>query len=211
MTLEQLIELGLTEEVAKKVLGIHKDTLKDEFIPIARFNEVNEDKKDLKEQLEDRDTQLADLKEKAKGNEDLTNKITELEELNNTTKEEYEEKIKALEYENTLTDYLNNYSFTNDRVKQSIKEDMKKKEFKIEEGKLLGADDYIKVLQESEPESFKQAEGDEGPGKFSRPGGEDKSKKSGNPFAKDSFNLTEQGRLFRENPEKAIALREAVK
>nr|CAC27409.1 putative transposase [Acetivibrio thermocellus] len=59
MTKEQLMEMGLTEEQAEKVLVIYKEDLKS-FIPKARFDEVNEAKKNLEEQLKDRDKQLKD-------------------------------------------------------------------------------------------------------------------------------------------------------
>ena len=43
---------------------------------------------------------------------------------------------------------------------------------------------------------------------FNPPGGNEPSGK--NPFEKDSFNLTEQGKLFRENPEQARSLAAAA-
>ena len=48
---------------------------------------------DLKGQITERDNQLGDLKKSVKDNEGLVNKITKLEEVNATTKSEYEAKI----------------------------------------------------------------------------------------------------------------------
>ena len=73
-----------------------KSNLAKEFVPKADFNAKNEEVKELKEQVSERDTQLTELKESAKGNEDLTKKIEELESENKTTKEEYESKISNL-------------------------------------------------------------------------------------------------------------------
>ena len=44
MTKEQLLEMGLSEEQADKVLAAHKEELKG-YIPKARFDEVNNAKK----------------------------------------------------------------------------------------------------------------------------------------------------------------------
>src|SRR5690606_37131971 len=95
MKKEQLLELGLTEEQADKVLNMHKEVLAG-FIPKARFDEVNETKKGLEQQVQERDNQLKDLQEKVKGNEELENTIKELQEVNKATKEQYEAKIKDM-------------------------------------------------------------------------------------------------------------------
>ena len=54
MTKEQLLEMGLTEEQADKVLSAHKEELKG-YIPKARFDEINETKKDLEQQIKGRE------------------------------------------------------------------------------------------------------------------------------------------------------------
>ena len=81
MTKEELVSMGLSEEQAGKVLDAHKEELK-EYVPKSRFNEVNEEKKTLKSQLADRDKQLTELKNTAGDNEQLKQKIAELEDTN---------------------------------------------------------------------------------------------------------------------------------
>ena len=53
---------------------------------------------------------------------------------------------------------MNNFNFSNDRIKSSILEDVKGKEFKLVDGKFVGADDYMKELQKNEPDSFAKTE-----------------------------------------------------
>ncbi len=65
------------------------------------------------------------------------------------------------------------------------------------DGKPVGVDDIVKPMKEASPHLFKA---DPGPDYKPNGGGNPPSK---NPFAKDTFNLTEQGRLLRENPEQA--------
>ena len=52
MTLEQLLELGLSEDIAKKIIEAHQAAIKNNYVPLTRFNGVNEEKKQYKEQAE---------------------------------------------------------------------------------------------------------------------------------------------------------------
>ena len=201
MTLEQLLELGLDEEIAKKVLEAHKEAIKDNYVPIARFNEINEEKKELKNQLEDRDKQLQELKVKAAGNEELTAKITELEELNKQTKEEYENKIVALRKETAIELALKDAKARNIKAVKALL-DLDK--VSLDGDNILGLEEQLKGLKESDPYLFGE---DKLSGREPKPPTDpvpDIYKK--NPFSKEFFNLTEQGKLIRENPEKAKQL-----
>ena len=74
-----------------------------------------------------------------------------------------------------------------------------------DDGKITGLDEQLKELQKNKAFLFKQA----GPNpKYDPKGGP--VHPSTNPFAKDTFNLTEQGRLLRENPEQAKAFAQAA-
>lgn len=205
MTLEQLKEMGLDEEIAKKVLEAHKEAIKDNYVPIARFNEVNEEKKELKSQLDDRDKQLQELKVKAAGNEELTAKITELEELNKQTKEEYENKIAALRKETAIELALKDEKAKNIKAVKALL-DLEK--VSLDGDNLIGLDEQLKGLKESDPYLFGE---DKLSGREPKPPADpvpNEYKK--NPWSKEHFNLTEQGRIYRENPELAAKLKAAA-
>ncbi|MEG1411290.1 MAG: phage scaffolding protein [Terrisporobacter sp.] len=55
-------------------------------------------------------------------------------------------------------EFLNQYNFANDRSKKSVLGDFLEKDFKLENDKFLGAEDWIKALVENEPEVFKSEE-----------------------------------------------------
>ncbi|NLY44639.1 MAG: scaffolding protein [Tissierella sp.] len=206
MTLEQLLEMGLDEETAKKVLKAYQDSLKDRYIPIERFNEVNEEKKELKTQIEERDNQLKDLKVKAAGNEELTTKISELENLNNQTKEEYETKITALRKETSIELKLKDEKAKNIKAVKALL-DLDK--VSLDGDNLIGLDEQLKTLKESESYLFGT---DTLKGRDPIPPADsvgDEYKK--NPFSNEHFNLTEQGRLLKEDPELAAKLKAAAK
>ena len=73
------------------------------------------------------------------------------------------------------------------------------------DGKVIGLDDVLKPMRESSPHLFKNAGGAGGydPAGGGKPPGN-------NPFAKETYNLTEQGRLFKQNPEQARQLAAAA-
>ena len=201
MKKEQLLELGLTEEQADKVLNLHKEVLAG-FIPKARFDEVNETKKELEQQIQERDNQLKELQKKAKGNEELEKRILELQEANKVTKEQYEAKIREMTITAAIQSKLTDAKYPDllltkfDRSKLSIAED----------GTVLGIDEQLTTLKEQYKDLFKpDLKGREPNNTGGTPPG------TKNPWSKEHFNLTEQGRILRENPELAAQLQAAAK
>jgi hypothetical protein len=201
MKKEQLLELGLTEEQADKVLNLHKEVLTG-FIPKARFDEVNETKKELEQQIQERDNQLKELQKKAKGNEELEKRIQELQETNKATKEQYEAKIIDMTINAAIQSKLTDAKYPDllltkfDRSKLSIAED----------GTVLGVDEQLAALKEQYKDLFKPDLRGREPNNI---GGAPPGTK--NPWSKEHFNLTEQGRILRENPELAAQLQAAAK
>jgi len=201
MTKEQLIEMGLTEEQADKVLAAHKEALTG-FIPKARFDEVNETKKELEQQIRERDKQLKELQEKAKGNEELEKTIKELQEANKATKEQYEAEIKEMTINSAIQSKLTDAKYPDlliskfDKSKLSIADD----------GTVLGIDEQLTTIKEQYKDLFKpDIKGREPNNTGGTPPG------TKNPWSKEHFNLTEQGRLLRENPELAKKLMASAK
>jgi len=188
MKKEQLLELGLTEEQADKVLNLHKEVLAG-FIPKARFDEVNETKKELEQQIQGRDNQLKELQKKAKGNEELEKRIQELQEANKATKEQYEAKIRDMTINAAIQSKLTDAKYPDllltkfDRSKLSIAED----------GTVLGVDEQLAVLKEQYKDLFKPDVKGKEPVNI---GGGTPSIK--NPWSKEHFNLTEQGRIIQK-------------
>lgn len=201
MNKEQLLELGLTEEQADKVLNMHKEVLAG-FIPKARFDEVNETKKELEQQIQERDNQLKELQKKAKGNEELEKRIQELQEANKATKEQYEAKIKEMTINAAIQSKLTDAKYPDllltkfDKSKLSIADD----------GTVLGIDEQLTTLKETYKDLFKP----DVKGKDPNNTGSSHSGQK-NPWSKEHFNLTEQGRILRENPELAAQLQAAAK
>ena len=82
MKKELLLAVGLTEAQVEAVMKLHKETIADQYIPKHRFDEVNGELKTTKEQLSDRDSQIAGLKKFEGDAQALNDKLKELEEAN---------------------------------------------------------------------------------------------------------------------------------
>jgi len=200
MKKEDLIAMGLTEEQANKVLEAYTESLKG-FIPKARFDEVNDARKELEKQLEKRDKQLKDLAKQVKDNEELTNQIKELQEANKATKEQYEAKIKDIKIDAVIREKLIDAKYPDllitkfDRNKITVTDD----------GTVLGIDDQLVQIKEQYKDLFVPEVKGNPPYNNDKP-----TPGMKNPWSKEHFNLTEQGRILRENPELAKQLMASV-
>ena len=90
MTKEQLLALGLSEEQVTNILKIHKESIDGNFIAKHRFDEVNGELKNVKEQVSERDKQIAELKKFEGDAKELKEKITSLETENAAKDKEYQ-------------------------------------------------------------------------------------------------------------------------
>ncbi|MCI8683881.1 MAG: hypothetical protein HFH50_13075 [Lachnospiraceae bacterium] len=192
MKQEDFTALGISEELAKKAAEASKKELEG-FIPKSRFDEVNEAKKTLEEDVKARDKQLEELKKSNGDNETLQGQIKKLQDSNKAEKERYESELKSLKIANAVKLAVNGKVHDEDLVAGLID---KEKLVIDENGGIIGLEEQVKSLQEKKAFLFKS----EDTGSYKPQNG---GKPSNNPFAKETFNLTEQGKLLRENPAQA--------
>lgn len=164
MNKEQLKALGLNDEQITEVFKLNGKAIAKE--------QQRADSTEIA--LEDTKKMLTDANAKIEGFKDLDIDTIKAEaqkykdELE-TTRRESEDRINALQYETTLKEYMGNHKFASERIKNSIMNDVKSKEFKMDDGKLLGVDEYMNQLKEKEPESFAIVDSTDTPN-FLRPG-----------------------------------------
>ena len=150
MNKEELLKLGLTEEQAEKVLSANTEQLKG-FIPKARFDEVNNAKKQAEKDLSERDKQLETLKNSTGDVETLKNTIKQLQDENKASKEQYEANISKIKLDNAIDNALGNAKAKNSRAVRALL-DMEK--IKFENETLSGLDEQLKALKEAEDSKF---------------------------------------------------------
>lgn len=148
MSLEKLKEVigeDLFKTIAEKLQG--KDYFfgeGKEYIPKTRFDEVNDANKELKNQIASRDSQLTELQKSAKGNEELTKQIADLQTANQKAKEDYDAKVLQLQKDYTLESVLSKSGAKNANALKGML-DLSKCEFK--DGSYKGLDEQIAQIK----------------------------------------------------------------
>ncbi|WP_256816536.1 phage scaffolding protein [Cytobacillus sp. Bac17] len=152
MDLKELLGEELYKQVMEKA-GDKKIAIVSDgnWIPKEKFNELNENTKELKKQLKDRDAQLAELGEKAKGHEELTAKINELTEENKKAAAEYQQKLDQQAFDFALKSALTSVKAKNPKAVEAL---LNKESIKLDGDKLLGLEDQLKALQKSDAYLF---------------------------------------------------------
>lgn len=122
------------------------------YIPKAKFDNLNEQNKDLKKQLEDTNKKIQEL---SKVNpDDLNNKLTELQTKYDTDTKALNDKIAEQEYNYKINDYVKDIEFSSKSAKKSFIEDLKNKHLEFDNDKLVGFDDFKKSYEENDPNTF---------------------------------------------------------
>ena len=69
-----------------------------------------------------------------------------------------QDRLDGQAYDFALKEFVNGYQFTSDLVKEAVIAQLKAKEFKLNDGKFLGAEDFMKQLKEANPSAFVEEE-----------------------------------------------------
>lgn len=142
MKKEDIVAMGVAEDVAEKIAAAFTEELKG-FIPKARFDEVNEAKKNAEALVKERDSQLGELKKAAGASDELLKKIGDLEAANKQAVKEYEERIKTMKVDAAIKDKLSGTQYADllmpkvDRSKLAIADD----------GTVTGIDEQVATLK----------------------------------------------------------------
>lgn len=146
MKKEDLIALGLTEEQAEKVLSVNTEQLKG-FIPKARFDEVNNAKKQAEKDLSDRDKQLETLKNSTGDVETLKQTIETLQNENKAAMDKYNAELAEIKLAGAVDTALLGADALNVKAVKALL-DMGK--IKMDGDVLLGINEQIESLKKAE-------------------------------------------------------------
>lgn len=137
------------KEYAEKELIINDGT----YIPKAKFDNLNETKKSLENQLKETNDKVQELSKV--DTKELQNKLDELQKKYDEDIKTANEKYDAREYEYKLKDYIKNEKFSSKSSQKAYYNDLLSKGLKFDEdGKLKGYEDYKKEYQENDPQAF---------------------------------------------------------
>lgn len=151
MKKEDLVALGLDEELAEQVANASAEELKG-YIPKARFDEVNTEKNTLKTTLADRDKQLTDLQKSSKDSESLNQQIAELIKANADAQAKYDADIKQLKIDNAIEKALGDAGALNVKAVKALLE-LTDAEL-TDDGYIKGLDKQIEALKGADDSKF---------------------------------------------------------
>lgn len=150
MTKEEFIALGLTEEQATKAAAASAKELEG-FIPKARFDEVNDAKKQAEKDVAERDKQIEELGKTAGLSEDLKKQIETLTAENKAAAEKHAAELKDLQLDNAIKAALTGKVHDEGLAAGLVD----KTKLVIDGDKIVGLDEQIKALQETRKFLFK--------------------------------------------------------
>lgn len=117
----KLKALGIEDDMIGKVADVLKEEIADKYIPKSRFDEVNDAKKRLEEDVQQRDAQLAELGKTTGDIDALKTRISELQAENKQAAEDYEAKVKAMRTEDYIKTALMEAGLTDTKYLPGVK------------------------------------------------------------------------------------------
>lgn len=154
MDKEELIKMGLTSEQADKVVASHKKELDGKYIPKDRFDEVNGKLKTANETIQNRDSQIAKLKEFEGTNEQLKAEVAKLEKANQEEKDTHQKEMQKIQKQQKVKDLIGKQEkvpYSVDEVLSAL--DMEK--IQITDAGVVGFKEQYEKLGSDKPHWFK--------------------------------------------------------
>ncbi len=153
MKTEELLEIGLTEEQANKVLAINgKD--------IERYKKAAETAKtDLtaaQEQIIQRDKDIEELKKSAGDVDGIKQQLADLQAKYTTETEQYQKQIADRDYADAVHRAIadKGVKFSSKAAEKAFIADLTANRLAVKEGTLDGFEAYLKAQQDSDPSAF---------------------------------------------------------
>lgn len=152
MKKEDFVKLGVDDKLAKKLEDASQEELKG-YIPKARFDEVNNEKKKLESDVKDRDEQLEKLKDSTDDVEGLKKQISDLQAENKKKDDEHKAEVRQLKIDAAVDSALVAAKAKNTTAVRALLKDLDKATVG-EDGTVAGLEDQIKALKKADDTKF---------------------------------------------------------
>lgn len=150
MRKEDFVAIGIADDLAEKAAAASATELKG-YVPKTRFDEVNEEKKNLQTAKTQAEADLEELRKSAGDNAALAQQITDLQNAAKQKDTEYAAQLKALRLGNAIRLGITDAQDA-DIVAGLIDQS---KLILSDDGKVTGLEEQLKTLRESKPFLFK--------------------------------------------------------
>lgn len=152
MKREELKELGLTDEQIGSIMALHGVTVNELN---SRVSTAEQQATQYQEQLEKNQNELNDFKANAKGNEDLTKQLEDLQSKFDETKTSSEQQIADLKKSSAIDLALTQAGAKNIKAAKAL---LNSESLELTDEGLKGLDDQLAALKESDGYLFGQSE-----------------------------------------------------
>ena len=156
MKKDEFVKLGVDEDTAAKLETASQEELKG-YIPKARFDEVNNEKKKLELDLRDRDGQLETLKNSTGDVESLKQQIETLQADNKAKDEAHAAEMRQLKIDSAVELALGEAKAKNKTAVRALLADLDKAEI-AEDGTVKGLNEQLTALRKSDPYLFAETQ-----------------------------------------------------
>ena len=153
MKKEDLLAQGLTEEQVSYVMAENGRDIEKVKTKLTAAETARDE---YKEQLETANTTIQSYKDM--DIEGIKQSASDWEKKYNDDLKAMQDKLEGQAYDFALKEYVSGYQFTSDLVKEAVIAQLKAQGFKLNDGKFLGADDFMKQLKEANPSAFADAD-----------------------------------------------------
>lgn len=151
MTKEQLVALGLGEELAIKAAEESRKELEG-YVERAKYLELETEKNQLAESNKSLTKNLEEVKKNVGDNEELKKQISDIQEAQKAKDKEYADNIKKIRLDNALDIALMGAGAKNNKAVKAL---LNLDGAKIgEDGKVVGLDEQLKALKDASDSSF---------------------------------------------------------
>ena len=153
MKKEDLLEQGLTEDQVSYVMA---ENGRDIERVKTKLTAAETARDEYKEQLETANTTIQSYKDM--DIEGIKQSASDWEKKYNDDLKAMQDKLEGQAYDFALKEYVSGYQFTSDLVKEAVIAQLKTQGFKLNDGKFLGADDFMAQLKAANPSAFADAD-----------------------------------------------------
>lgn len=162
MKREFLKGLGLADEIIEQIMMEHGKVLQAEQNKASekegKISTLEAERDGLKEQLTAANGQIEKFKGAEMDIETIRKEAGEWKEKAEAAEREATAKMEAQAYEFAVKEYLGGHKFASEMAKKAALADLLEQKFPMKDGAILGADDYMEKLKESDPGAFQSDE-----------------------------------------------------
>lgn len=191
MTKSELLELGITEEQADKIVEDYGKN----YVSKSQFNAKNEELKNRKDEVKTLTDEIENLKQSNANNQELIKQIDDLKAAATTQENEYAAKLKAMEVDSIVDKSIMSLNGKNTKAIRAL---LDLNEAKVENGEVVGLKEQLESVQKDNPYLFGT---DFKPNSTlpGEPGGKTPAGITPAEFSK--MNYSQRAKVYDENPE----------